>query len=60
MKTDALTDYDIQALVDDELPHEEAKEILTLIERNPMVQKRYQELLEQKRLLKLWWKGSHH
>ena len=51
-----ITDYDIQALVDDELKHEDEKQVLEFIAYNRTAQKRYKELLHQKRLLKLWWK----
>lgn len=53
----AVSDYDIQALIDDELSHEEARQVQSYIEKNSGARRRYQELLSQKSLLKLWWKG---
>ncbi len=48
------TDFDIQALADNELSWEDAKEVLLYLETNPSAMKRYKELLEQKDLLKKW------
>jgi len=53
-----ITDYDIQAFLDDELDHETACRVRSFIEENPTYKKRYNELLRQKRLLKSWWKNS--
>ena len=47
-----ITDYDIQALVDDELGHEEGKEVLSYLEQDSTARKRYNELMKQKNLLK--------
>ena len=54
MKT--ITDYDIQALVDNELEYETAKKIRTRINNSPDACNRYQELIKQKHLLQEWWK----
>lgn len=53
-----VTDYDIQALVDDELEYEEAKRIRDHIERFPEAKKRYLELFSQKNILKMWWQSQ--
>tara|TARA_R110000764_G_scaffold4085_1_gene16900 strand:+ start:13437 stop:13628 length:192 start_codon:yes stop_codon:yes gene_type:complete len=53
-----ITDYEIQALVDNELEHERAKNILNSMDSNPHVYERYKQLMEQKRLLRLW--GAHN
>lgn len=58
MNTYAVTDYDIQALVDNELGHERAKQVQAHIDQNLRARKRYQELKEQKDLLKSWWKNN--
>ena len=53
-----ITDYDIQALVDDELGHEEGKEVLSYLEQDSTARKRYNELMKQKNLLKSWWSNK--
>ena len=58
MIINAVTDYDIQALVDDELEYEEAKKIRDYVERNPGAKKRYLELFAQKNILKMWWHSN--
>ncbi len=50
-----LTDYDIQALVDNELGWEEEKLVRAYIESNHEARKRYDELMRQKSLLRKWW-----
>jgi len=55
MTLQGITDYDIQALVDDELSHEEGKEVLSKLEQNRDARNRYNELMKQKNLLKSWW-----
>ena len=49
-----VTDFDIQALVDNELLWEDAKEVMLFLESDAAAMKRYQELMEQKELLKAW------
>ncbi len=49
-----VTDFDIQALVDNELSWEDAKEVMLFLESDAAAMKRYQELVEQKELLKSW------
>lgn len=56
MSKNNITDYDIQALVDNELQHEDAKKVCAYIEKSAQAQKRYHELVEQKIMLKTWWK----
>lgn len=56
MNISPITDYDIQALIDHELSYEDEKEIRGHIESNREAQKRYEGLLQQKRLLQNWWK----
>lgn len=50
-----VTDFDIQALVDNELPWEHEKQVRAYIKATPDAQKRYDELCRQKRLLQEWW-----
>ncbi|MCF8496285.1 MAG: hypothetical protein K9G62_06430 [Alphaproteobacteria bacterium] len=55
---DTITDYDIQALVDNELPWEREKEIFSFFEYNRPAAQRYKELCAQKEFLKRWYKKS--
>lgn len=55
MSIKSITDYDIQALVDGELPETKARKVQEFIESNRSAQKRYQQLCKQHDLLKLWW-----
>ena len=54
-----ITDYDIQALVDNELSWEEEKRIRAHVVSNPDAHRRYKELCRQRNLLKDWWKDSN-
>lgn len=56
----AITDYDIQAYVDNELCHEKSKVIQNYITINEEATRRYKQLIEQKRLLKMWWQSETH
>lgn len=58
--TSVVSDQDIQALVDDELKHEDAKRVMRSINENKSARQRYEQLIEQKRLLKMWWKSKVH
>lgn len=60
MKTENVGDFDIQALVDNELGREEEKRIRAFLERNYYARKRYEELLSQKTRLKSWWLRDKH
>lgn len=55
---EAITDYDIQALVDNELPYERKKEVMDRIKEDPNFNRRYQQLILQKQLLQLWWQEN--
>lgn len=50
-----ITDYDIQALVDNALPEDEAKRVMDFTRKNPAAMKRYRELVKQKNLIRKWW-----
>lgn len=52
---DNVTDYDIQALVDAQLDWDQEKRVWQAIQANSMYQKRYEELIQQKKLLLAWW-----
>ncbi len=47
--------YDIQALVDDELGHEEQKRVRSHLEMNPLAREYYESLLRQRRMIRHWW-----
>lgn len=51
-----ITDLDLQALVDGELPESKQAELRRRVEADDLLRARYRELLEQKRLLALWWR----
>jgi len=50
-----ITDQDIQAFVDGEFSEDDAKLVKHFIDRNKRIRRRYEDLLEQKRLLQEWW-----
>ncbi len=50
-----ITELDIQALVDNQLEWEKAKEVLVYIDSNRWAQQYYEQLVRQKKLLKVWW-----
>tara|TARA_B100001971_G_scaffold203015_1_gene217418 strand:- start:209 stop:406 length:198 start_codon:yes stop_codon:yes gene_type:complete len=50
-----ITDWDIQALIDDELDREQARKMLPRIMADPSLKSRYTELLAQKRLLQTYF-----
>ncbi len=52
------TDYDLQALVDNELEYERAKNVRRYVQTDPVAAERYEELLQQKKLLQLWWNDT--
>lgn len=55
MSHQTITDFDIQALVDNELEWEQEKSIRAYLEVTPEAKRRYEELCRQKRLLQEWW-----
>jgi hypothetical protein len=57
-----LEDWDMQALVDNELDWEDEKYVRNLMKFDPKSEKRYRELQHQKRLINLYWqdKNSRH
>jgi len=54
MSSQNITDYDLQALIDNELDWEDQKHVLDHVERNPEAKKRYEELKAQKEALQHW------
>lgn len=55
--TDLITDYDLQALVDNQLPQAERVRLYAYLKNSPEARERIKELLEQKELLHRWWCG---
>jgi acetone carboxylase gamma subunit len=54
-----ISDADIQALVDNELDWETEKQMMDIITADSDgFSKRYIELMNQKKLLKLWWQNK--
>lgn len=46
---------DLQALVDNELTLEERRALLSALEMDEIARERYQQLLNQKSIVRLWW-----
>lgn len=60
MRFSMIKDEDIQALVDGELSLERARMIRHEIDEDEGLKKRYQDLMDQKDLLKSWWKNLQY
>ncbi len=58
MERAPLSDFDIQAYIDNELEWERAKEILAQIQADPALEKRYQSLLDLKHKIQDWWRET--
>ena len=56
--TQIPTDLDVQALVDSQLDWEQEKWVRHWLSKDPALNARYEELLEQKKLLIAWWKSD--
>lgn len=50
----SVTDFDIQALLDNELDWEEEKRVRDYIHNNPNAMRRYKQLYDQKKALQRW------
>lgn len=59
MEKKPIDDLDIQALVDAQLDWEAEKRVWVAIKNSPEFFKRYQELINQKKALLLWWATEH-
>ena len=53
-----ITEFDVQALVDSQLPWEEEKQVWGEICRNPTLEAYYRQVLAQKKLLISWWQNE--
>lgn len=58
MDNHTVTDFDIQALVDNELNWEQEKRVRSCIEADPKAKARFELLRQQKNLLQEWWKSK--
>jgi anti-sigma factor RsiW len=56
MGSKSITDWDIQALIDNELSAEEQRHVLQALQEDRALQDRYNRLKGQKALLQTWWK----
>lgn len=52
----AISDLDLQALVDGELDPAAADRLQAQLTHDSVARRRYLDLLEQKRLLMMWWR----
>lgn len=52
-----ISDYDLQALVDDILDQEARQRLLRRVRENPRLWRRLEELHRQKTILKEWWRS---
>lgn len=57
--TKSITDFDIQALIDNELSWEEEKMVRSAIADDRRNSQRYEELKTQKVKLQKWWTNLH-
>lgn len=55
MISDPINELDVHALVDSQLTREEEKRVRKEIDNNPFLRKEYMKLMEQKKLLSMWW-----
>lgn len=55
MISNPINELDVHALVDSQLTWEEEKRVRKEIENNPFLRKEYTKLMEQKKLLSMWW-----
>lgn len=56
-KSTKITDFDIQALVDEALDYEEAKRVRAQLATDAQARRRYEELKAQKTALLRWWQS---
>lgn len=54
-----ISDYDLEALLDNALPQDQAGHLRLIMEIDYSVSQRYEALMRQKELLKLWWASKH-
>lgn len=55
MISNPINELDVHALVDSQLTWEEETRVRKEIENNPFLRKEYTKLMEQKKLLSMWW-----
>lgn len=57
MNKKTISDREIQALVDGELPADQADRVREYLLHHPRARHRYEALMKQKLLLKQWWRS---
>ena len=57
-----VTERDIEALLDNELSHEQGKVVMDALQSSPRLRQHYDMIKDQKVLLKQWWEqyGKKH
>lgn len=55
----SISDFDIQALIDNELSWEDQKIVQSFIENDHEAQKKFDEFLLQKKKIKAWYDGLY-
>lgn len=50
-----ITDYDLQALVDNALDHEAHRRLMCAVKNDPRLWRRMEDLYYQRLILKEWW-----
>ena len=58
--THRITQMDIEALVDNELDPQTAARVRYAVENNPQLHRAYNNLMNQKKLLNMWWHSQKH
>ena len=58
MISNPVSTQDIEALIDAQLTKDEERMVLAEITHNPFLRKQYMGMLEQKRLLQMWWESE--
>ena len=53
-----VTDFDIQALIDNELDYETEKTVMSYLDKDVKAKERYDTLKRQKKLLQEWWRNQ--
>ncbi len=52
-----ITDYDLQALVDGALDHDDHQSLIEVVKHNPRLWQRLEDLYYQKFIMKEWWRS---
>lgn len=55
---ETVYELDLEALIDGELTPARREAVLAAINKSPELQNKYEQLCQQKAMLKLWWKTT--